>query len=194
MLRLDPLLSSPQYAARNVWFISQRPVVSSSHFFSPSSCQHLSVQHHHTMHARPTTTTLLLLVVAAVLFAVAVVTSAQSTAPMPPPFTRVLSVQSPPLHGNDVVILQNLIMRSPCVTLANATGSYDTPTANAVTSFQQCNNLLGVKAGVFDSITANALLNLNSCDGIIDSGVAVGPLGYKYKACIHSTPLQYWKR
>lgn len=116
--------------------------------------------------------------------ALLVVVASQSTAPMPPPFTRVLTVQSPPLHGNDVVILQNLIVRSSCVTLANMTGNYDTPTANAVTSFQQCNKLTGVKAGVFDSITANVLLTKNSCDGIIDSGVPVGPQGYKYKVLI----------
>jgi len=113
-----------------------------------------------------------------------VASSHSQGAGMPPPFTRVLTLQNPPMHGNDVIILQNLIVRSPFVSSLPATGNYDSATSNAVALFQKGNGLTGSMPGVFDSPTANLLLSLHSCDGTIDPGVPVGPQGYLYKLYI----------
>ena len=43
--------------------------------------------------------------------------------------------------GKDVVILQNLLLRSPFVKLIDTTGIYDNNTANAVASYQKGNHL-----------------------------------------------------
>lgn len=43
--------------------------------------------------------------------------------------------------GNDVVILQNLLLRSPFVKPIDTTGIYDNNTAHAVASYQNGNHL-----------------------------------------------------
>ena len=43
--------------------------------------------------------------------------------------------------GKDVVILQNLLLRSPFVKPIDTTGIYDNNTANAVASYQKGNHL-----------------------------------------------------
>lgn len=76
----------------------------------------------------------------------------------PQPFSRALSVQSPPLSGSDVIILQNLIVRSPLVMISlQFNGNYDANTAAAVQQFQQGNGL--VSDAVFDAQTASLLLD-----------------------------------
>jgi len=100
---------------------------------------------------------------------------------MPPPFTRELYVTSPPMEGNDVVILQELVSRSPYVSPVDMTGEYDAQTGSAVQKFQEGNNISPAK-GVFDATTANALLALQSCDNYTDPGTPASQLGnYKYK-------------
>ncbi len=89
------------------------------------------------------------------------------------------------MSGNDVTILQNLIIRSPFVPKGSVTlnGQYDSNTATAVTNFQKGNNIAVTAGyGVFDSVTANTLLTLHSCDGYVDSGAPASSYGnYKYK-------------
>lgn len=53
---------------------------------------------------------------------------------MPPPFTRQLDVQTPPLTGTDVLVLQNLLVRGVPSTPLN--DMYDAATAAAVKTFQ----------------------------------------------------------
>jgi hypothetical protein len=48
--------------------------------------------------------------------------SYNDTANMPFPFTQPLNLTEPPLQGNDVMIMQNLIVRSPFVKAFNMTG------------------------------------------------------------------------
>ena len=55
---------------------------------------------------------------------------------MPPPFYRVLSVQSPMLRGNDVYIMQNLLLRSPFVKSLQTDSIYGQSSAAAVAAFQ----------------------------------------------------------
>lgn len=62
---------------------------------------------------------------------------------MPAPFTRVLFLKKPPFEGKDVVILQNLLLRSPSVESVETTGFYDQKTSEAVTSYQRLNGLPG---------------------------------------------------
>jgi len=84
---------------------------------------------------------------------------------MPPPFYRVLQYTIPMMTGQDVFIMQNLLLRSPYVA-----------------KFQMGNNMTGVVYGVFDSPTANLLLLLHSCDNYTDNGTSARLLGnYKYK-------------
>merc|ERR1711879_1112466 len=109
----------------------------------------------------------------------ALVALAHGADDMPPPFTRVLSLQNPPMTGNDVVILQNLIGRSPFVSI-NVTDEYDSQTATAVADFQKGNSIPSTP-GVFDAPTANRLLALHSCDAYVDPNTSAGSLGYLYK-------------
>ena len=53
-----------------------------------------------------------------------------------PPFSRVLSVQTPMLQGADVNVTQHLVVRDAAVSMIPMTGEYDTATANAVRQFQ----------------------------------------------------------
>ncbi|KAJ7356078.1 hypothetical protein OS493_027004 [Desmophyllum pertusum] len=59
----------------------------------------------------------------------------------PAPFEKVLSLKEPPIEGKDVVILQNLLLRSPFVTSVERTGFYDKKTSEAVASYQKGNGL-----------------------------------------------------
>jgi len=95
-----------------------------------------------------------------------------------PPFTRTLSEG---MNGTDVVILQNLIVRSPYVkTSVGDDGSYGSSTRGAVEDFQAGNKLPAT--GIADSATTSLLLGLHSGDGYVDSGVVEA--GYMYKVVI----------
>jgi len=97
------------------------------------------------------------------------------------PFSRLLSLQQPQLHGNDVTIAQSLLKRSPFVSSAlSVTGYYDSPTADAVSAFQR-GNLLSA-TGNIDVDTSNLLLQLHSYDGYKDNGTI--PVGFFYKVHI----------
>jgi len=101
---------------------------------------------------------------------------------MPAPFTRQLQLTNPPMSGNDVIILQNLIIRSRYVSNITFNGDYDNDTANAVTAFQKGHGLSA--DGIFGPSTANLLLDTCSCDGYRDTGFTAGSMGYKYKVLI----------
>lgn len=90
----------------------------------------------------------------------------------PRPFSRLLKVTSPPMSGNDVVILQNLLQRTatrtPYSSLrannpAPASGEYTSATASQVTAFQTKHGLSA--DGEVGPITAGAVLRLLSRDG-----------------------------
>lgn len=100
---------------------------------------------------------------------------------MPSPFTRVLRLcKDPPMEGNDVVILQNLLLRSVFVKSLETTGFYNKETSEAVTSYQLGNQLDGT--GVFDATTAALVLEQLISDGYKDDGKV--PPGYKFKVHI----------
>lgn len=50
-------------------------------------------------------------------------------------------MQDPPMEGNDVYILQNLVTRTPTVPQINASYIYDEDTSNAVLAFQKYYNM-----------------------------------------------------
>ena len=109
---------------------------------------------------------------------------------MPSPFYRILCFDSQhPMQGHDVIILQNLIIRSPFVNSTVATsmsnGEYDYDTSQAVASFQIGNNIQDIGAGVFGPSTANMLLNLHSCDGYKDAGLPASYYGPQYLYKFH---------
>lgn len=106
---------------------------------------------------------------------------------MPLPFTRELYVTSPMMQGNDVLIMQNLIIRDDAVDDSLvADGVFGDKTGDAVTDFQVANNLEGT--GVFDDTTASLLLDLHSADGVKDTGFTAASMGYLYKLYI---PVHY---
>lgn len=82
--------------------------------------------------------------------------------------------------GSGVIILQNLVARSPFVHNLNISGVYDSGTVAAVTAFQAGNKLPA--SGVFSPSTASLLLKLHSDDGYVDDGSI--PSGYLYKVYI----------
>lgn len=97
----------------------------------------------------------------------------------PQPFTRKLGVQDPLLQGDDVTILQNLLLRSKYVTSVIATdGVYGEQTATAVKDFQRGNTLKST--GIFDTSTANLVLRQLLYDGYENQQGPL-PTGYKFK-------------
>lgn len=107
---------------------------------------------------------------------------------MPSPFYRVLCYDSKsPMSGHDVIILQNLIIRSPYVNQSlTLSGEYDYPTSQAVMAFQNGNNIsVDIAKGIFGPETANILLNLHSCDGYTDAGKPASYYGPQYLYKFH---------
>jgi len=98
---------------------------------------------------------------------------------MPCPFTRVLypdSTNQP--AGNDVIILQNLLNRSPLTARNLSTdGLYDEQTAIAVSQVKSAHGL--PDKSVFDEAAAEVILRLYMLDGYKDDGTILK--GYKYK-------------
>lgn len=102
---------------------------------------------------------------------------------MPLPWTRVLALANPVMQGNDVIIAQNLLKRDIGVSsFFDVTGTYDSATAKAMTTFQETHAL--EVSGTLDSNSATMLLQLYSLDGVQDSGFSASSLGYKYKFSI----------
>jgi len=103
---------------------------------------------------------------------------------MPLPFTRSLSLQTPPLHGTDVYILRGLLGRhsaAPSVVGGCTTVSkcpFDTGTAAALRSVQTEAGLPAT--GALDGATASHVLDTLGSDGHRWNGTAPGALGYKY--------------
>ena len=81
------------------------------------------------------------------------------------------------LAGADVIILQNLIVRSPYVSPIAFDGQYGDETGQAVSQFRVGNGMS--KSTYFDSEVALLLLKLHSQDGYKDDGTI--PPGYLYK-------------
>jgi len=98
---------------------------------------------------------------------------------MPCPFTRTLMYQHHLMQGNDVFVLQNLIIRSSYVSPIVADGIYGNDTSFAVGQFQSGNKMNGVTLGVFDEKTATLLLLQHLRDNYQDDEKI--PPGYKYK-------------
>ncbi len=98
---------------------------------------------------------------------------------MPLPFTRVMSYTEPPMEGNDVLIAQTLLARSPYVPakqLNMSAGAFDNSTKAAVLAFQKGNGLS--EDGIVGTGTASALLNLHVRDGY--KHIETIPEGYLY--------------
>lgn len=106
---------------------------------------------------------------------------------MPSPFYRVLCYDAQNMmSGHDVIILQNLIIRSPFVnSTLPMSGEYDSATSQAVAAFQQGNNIQDIASGEFGPNTANELLNLHSCDGYRDAGLPASYYGSQYLYKFH---------
>eukprot|EP00026_Physarum_polycephalum_P014074 Phypoly_transcript_14546.p1 GENE.Phypoly_transcript_14546~~Phypoly_transcript_14546.p1 ORF type:complete len:286 (+),score=22.10 Phypoly_transcript_14546:78-935(+) len=101
-----------------------------------------------------------------------------ANAQMPCPFTRTLSLQTPPLNGSDVYILQNLLVRA--IPATPITSLYDAKTQAAVIQFQSNNKIDA--SGTFDEQTATVLLENYIDDGYKDDGTI--PEGVMYKVHI----------
>ncbi|XP_078349810.1 uncharacterized protein LOC144634662 isoform X2 [Oculina patagonica] len=102
---------------------------------------------------------------------------AAKVAAFPAPFTRVLTLKEPPIEGKDVVILQNLLLRSQFVESVEKTGVYDRKTSEAVASYQRGNGLSS--NGIFNITTALLVLKQLMYDGYKDDGTILP--GYKFK-------------
>jgi len=85
------------------------------------------------------------------------------------------------MKGNDVIIMQYLLRRSPFVNKQlTVNGTFDTDTSVAVSSFQKGNTM--PSTGVFDIDTANVLLMLHLDDDYKDNHTV--PSGWKYKVFV----------
>lgn len=101
-------------------------------------------------------------------------------AAMPLPFYRELSLQSPPLSGDDVKIAQTLLNRNNAVIpKIFVNGVFDEASSAATKQFQ---DVVGLKAtGAVDDTTAQKLLEFHSADGVKDTGFTAASKGYLYK-------------
>lgn len=98
------------------------------------------------------------------------------------PFTRPLSVATPPLTGSDVYILQNLLARNGGHAALPVTSAFDPATGAALAAFQSAHGLPAT--GALDAATAAAVLTALSRDGYVDDGAPPASLGYAYKVAI----------
>ena len=88
--------------------------------------------------------------VALVCLVCAAVVGADAAATYTPPFSRLLTVQQPPLVGVDVNVTQHLLVRDPAVGAGGLTmtGQYDPATASAVQAFQKGASCGGIRGRV----------------------------------------------
>ncbi len=105
----------------------------------------------------------------------------ESDCNMPSPFLRELRLQSPFMSGRDVIILQNLLKRSPVARELKVTTIYDEQTALYVRLFQKMYEMAGT--GIVCRATALLLLEHHLSDGFRDDGKPV-PDGYKFKLLV----------
>ncbi|EGG14211.1 hypothetical protein DFA_11980 [Cavenderia fasciculata] len=101
-------------------------------------------------------------------------TVSQSTT-YPCPFYRSLSLASPVVSGDDVIILQGLLARS--VPDLPISGIFDEFTEVCLMKYQSMYNI--AITGILDVNTANSILLTNGDDGYTDNGQI--PPGFKYK-------------
>jgi len=99
---------------------------------------------------------------------------------MPAPFTRELSVTSPYMSGNDVIIAQTLFKRDSAVDQSLVIdGVYGEASAKACSQFQSAQSLKST--GTLDSASAQKLLDTHSADGYKDTGFTAASMGKLYK-------------
>jgi len=94
------------------------------------------------------------------------------------PFTRNLTLAKPPLEGNDVVILQNLLLRHPTIHNLKRTGIFDENTQKALAIFQrdqQCSQ----QEGNLDVETGKLVIQQLMDDGYRDDGVVPDDCKFK---------------
>ncbi|KYR00421.1 hypothetical protein DLAC_03176 [Tieghemostelium lacteum] len=121
-----------------------------------------------------TTVTVLLLLILSVVYS----QDSSSSDGFPCPFYRELVVKNPPLNGNDIIILQQLLSRSfENVALS---GNFDQTTSYLLSKFQSLNQI--DDSGNLDIETANILLENNLADGYKDNGMI--PPGFLYKVYV----------
>ena len=99
---------------------------------------------------------------------------------MPLPFTRELLIQTPPLNGNDIIILQNLLKQNEYDIYV--TGIYDYQSEFIIKKFQKEYNIKS--NGIVDKTTASMVLDKLSNDNYKDNNVTANELGYFYKIYI----------
>ena len=100
--------------------------------------------------------------------------AASSQSVFPAPFTRSLALESPPLNGSDVLVLQHLLRRAPgCALPPGAASVFDADTAKLLACFQNSTRL--------DPPPAERLLRELSSDGVVDDGQPASATGHKFK-------------
>ena len=120
-----------------------------------------------------TSMTLLALATSAVVSA-----DAASLSVFPAPFTRTLTLQTPPLNGTDVLVLQQLLRRAPgCAALPpGAPSVFDADTNNLLACFHNSTTL--------DPPAAERVLRELSSDGVVDDGKPASATNHKFKLLI----------
>jgi hypothetical protein len=116
------------------------------------------------------------------LAAAAILVLSESSSFPVPPFDRPLALQSPPVTGLDVYILQNLLLKNGGYAGVGVTSTFDAPTSAGLGQFQAAHGLPAT--GALDPATASAVLTALSADGYRDDGVPPEALGYLYKVLI----------
>ena len=104
---------------------------------------------------------------------------AASQSVFPAPFTRTLALETPPLNGTDVLVLQHLLRRAPgCGALppGGAPSVFDAVTAKLLACFQNSTTL--------DPPSAERVLRELSSDGVVDDGKPASATGHKFKLLI----------
>ena len=89
---------------------------------------------------------------------------------------------TPFMTGDDVFILQNMLMRVPAANVTPS-GFYDDSTAAAVFSFKRTRGIIPVN-DVFDALAAAGALQSLAADGYVDDGAPPSASGHLYKVVI----------
>ena len=99
------------------------------------------------------------------------------------PFQRELKLNNTsPMHGKDVIIMQNLLQRCPGLTI-RATGVFDDQTVGNLTTFQKIYNI--IPDGVFRIDSAKVLLEHFMSDGFKDDGYIPSWCKFKLYVPVH---------
>jgi hypothetical protein len=98
----------------------------------------------------------------------------------PLPFKRTITAGA---TGNDVVVAQNLLARSPSLSgPLPLSGTWDAASIAAAQQFQESQNMTA--SGNVDAATAALLLKMFNADGVRDQGLSARQLGYMFKLVI----------